>query len=745
MAGRFSYADYGLAFAIRPANGEDSRLNGAKEVKMSDKARSKAAPVAHLPKNIRNVVLVGPTGSGKTSLVESLIYAAGASSRIGKVEDGTTITDVDPVAIKQHRSVGLAVAAIPWQGLVINLIDTPGYADFIADLRAGLRAADAALFVIGAVDGVDAATQQLWDECESVGMPRAIVVTKLDKDRADFDETVAVCRRVFTGGGGGVLPLHLPIHANNGSPIGFIDLLTTTIHEWTTGIRAERECDSEHGDLIEQARGDLIEAIITESEDENLMDRFVADEPIDVETLNRDFERAVARGHFHPVIGHALTPATLGTELLLNLITSGFPSPAEHPLPVVTSVAGEPKPPLSADPGGPLCAEVIKTATDPYIGKLSIVRVFSGTLTANQAVHVSGHFESSSGHQSHDVDERIGVLSAPLGAEQRPVSEAIAGSIVSVSKLSRAETGDTLSSLAQPLIMESWLMPEPLFPIAIRGHTTADEDKLGPALARVLAEDPTLRIDQNAATGQIVVWCLGEAHANLVAEHLATRYGVNVDTEEMRIQLRETFATAAQGTGRHVRQSGGHGQYAVCEIVVEPMPVGTGFEFVDKVVGGAVPRAFIGSVEKGVRAQLLKGVAIGYPVVDIRVTLVDGKSHSVDSSDMAFQAAGALALKDAAAKSTINLLEPLIELAVLMPDEHTGAVISDLSTRRGHVTGTESMAGGRSVVRAIVPEAEITRYAIDIRSLTHGTGSYTRQSAGFAPMPSAAAKKILGG
>ena len=744
MGRQFSYPDYVLSFALRPTKGEDSSRNSAKEVEMSDKARFKAAPIAHLPKDIRNVVLVGPTGSGKTSLVESLIYAAGASTRIGKVEDGTTITDVDPVAIKQHRSVGLAVAAISWQGLVINLIDTPGYADFIADLRAGLRAADAALFVIGAVDGVDAATQQLWDECESVGMPRAIVVTKLDKDRADFDETVAVCRRVFTGGGG-VLPLHLPIHAANGTPIGFIDLLTTQIHEWTTGIRAERECDREHGDLIEQARDDLIEAIITESEDENLMDRFVDGDPIDVETLNRDFERAVARGHFHPVIGHALTPATLGTELLLNLITRGFPSPAEHPLPVVTSVGGEPKPPLSADPAGPICAEVIKTTTDPYIGKLSIVRVFSGTLTADQAVHVSGHFESSSGHQSHDVDERIGVLSAPLGAEQRPVSEAIAGSIVSVSKLTRAETGDTLSSPAQPLIMESWLMPEPLLPIAIRGHTTADEDKLGPALARVLAEDPTLRIDQNVATGQMLVWCLGEAHANLVAEHLTTRYGVNVDTEEVRISLRETFATAAQGTGRHVKQSGGHGQYAVCEIVVEPMPVGTGFDFVDKVVGGAVPRAFIGSVEKGVRAQLLKGVAIGYPLVDIRVTLVDGKSHSVDSSDMAFQAAGALALKDAAAKSTINLLEPLMELAVLMPDEHMGAVISDLSTRRGHVTGTESMAGGRSVVRAIVPEAEITRYAIDIRSLTHGTGSYTRQSAGFAPMPSAATKKILGG
>lgn len=708
---------------------------------MSDKRGFKAAPTANLPEDIRNVVLIGPTGSGKTSLVESLIYAAGASTRIGNVEDGTTISDFDPISIKQHRSVGLAVATISWQGLVINLIDTPGYEDFMADLRAGLRAADAALFVIGSTDGVDAATRHLWDECEAAGMPRGIVVTKLDNERGDFEETVAVCQRIFAGGGA-VLPLHLPIHANNGSPIGFIDLLTTTIHEWTTGSRAERECEREHGDLIELARGDLIEAIITESEDENLMDRFVAGEPVEVETLNRDFERAVARGHFHPVLGHSLAPATLGTDLILELIGRGFPSPAERPLPVVMSVGGDPLPPLLPDPAGPLCAEVFKTTSDPDNGKLSLVRVFSGTLTADQAVHITGHFESSSGHQIQDVVARIGVLSAPLGAEQRPVAPAIAGSIVSVSKLTGAETGDTLSSLAQPLIMEPWLMPEPLLPIAIRAHTATDEENLGPALARLLAEDPTLRIDQNVATRQMVVWCIGEAHANLVAEQLRTRYRVNVDTEEVRFQLRETFATMAEGIGRIGEQSG---QYTVCEIVVEPLPAGGGFDFVCKALTGGVSPEVIGSVEKGIRAQLLKGVAIGYPVVDIRVTLVAAKSHNVEQLDMAFQDAGALALKDAAAKSTINLLEPLMELEVLMPNEHTDAVNSDLLARRGIVTGTESMVGGRSLIRTIVPAAEITRYAIDIRSLTHGTGSYTRNAAGFGAMPSTMAKKILGG
>ncbi len=703
---------------------------------MADKRAT--APVAADPSSIRNVVLVGPSGSGKTTLLEHLLVAAGAIARAGTVEEGTTTGDRDPVAVRQHRSVGLTVASIPWRDHVITLIDTPGYADFLGDLRAGLRGADAALFVIGSVDGVDAATQQLWDECEVIGMPRAIVVTKVDRDRGDFDETVAVCQRVFSPA---VLPMTLPVLDDAHAVAGFIDLLSTRIHDYSSGTRTDRESEPEHLALIESARSALIEGVITESEDETLMDRFLGGDPVDETVLVTDLERAVARGHFHPVLAHATSPRPVGADLILDLIIRAFPSPLERTPPIATTISGGPRPPLIADPAGPLCAEVIKTTTDPYVGKVSVVRVFSGTLRSDETVHVSGHFSAGTGHEDHDVDERIGALSALLGTELRPIDRAIAGSVVAVSRLSRAETGDTLSTPADPLIIEPWAMPEPLLPIALVAHAAADDDRFGTALARLLAEDPTLRLDQRS--GQAVVWTMGEAHVEVVVDRLRARFGVAVDAQELRLGLRETFATSAIGVGRLVKQSGGHGQYAVCEIEVDPLPQGTGLEFVDRVVGGAIPRAFIPSVEKGIRQQMAQGVVAGYPVVDIRVTLRDGKAHSVDSSDMAFQTAGALALRDAATKAQIAMLEPMLTLTVTVPDEHVGAVLADLSTRRGQVTGTESIAGGRSAITALVPETEVSRYAIDIRSVTHGTGRFTREPAGFAPMPQAVVRRLL--
>jgi elongation factor G len=703
-----------------------------------------AAPAASSPDRIRNVALVGPAGSGKTSLMESLLHAAGATTRRGAIVDGSTVGDSDPVAIRQKRSVGVSVATFLWNDTVINLLDTPGYADFMGELRAGLRGADAALFVVSSVDGVDAATARLWDECEFVGMPRAIVVTNLDKERADFDETLAVCQRVFTGGGG-VLPLFLPLHGDNGVVAGFIDLLDEQLWDWSNGSVAVTPAEDRHRELIETERGALIEGVVTESEDEALMDRFIGGEHVDVDMLTSDLEKAVARGHFHPVMGHAVTEANVGSELILDLIVRSFPSPVERTLPTVSRIDGTPAEPIAADPAGPLVAEVIKTTSDPYVGKVSIVRVFSGTLASDAVVHVSGHFSPGTGHEDHDIDERIGHLTAMLGSQHTDVPAAIAGSIVAVSKLSRAETGDTLSSPENPLLMEPWRMPEPLLPLAIKPHSAGDEDKLGTALNRVVAEDPTLRIEHPEETGQIILWTLGEAHADLVLDRIKTRYGVEVDSAEVRASMRETFGGPASGNGRLVKQSGGHGQYAVVDISVEPLPAGTGFEFVDKIVGGAVPRNFIPSVEKGVRAQMTQGVAAGFPVVDIRVTLLDGKFHTVDSSDMAFQTAGAMALKDAAARTTINLLEPVVTLTVVAPDEHVGAVIADMSTRRGIIKGTNSLAGGRSQVVAEVPEAEISRYAIDIRSITHGTGEFMREPGGFAPVPANIAKRLIEG
>jgi elongation factor G len=694
--------------------------------------------MADQPSAVRNVVLVGHSGSGKTTLVEALLAATGTIGRAGRVEDGSTVSDFDEAEVRQQRSVSLAVAPLEHSGVKVNLLDSPGYADFVGDLRAGLRAADAALFVVSAVDGVDAATRMLWEECAAVNMPRAVVVTKLDKDRADFDEAVAVCQRVF---GDGVLPLYLPLADDEGHAAGLIGLLSRKVFDYSTGSRVEREPDDEHLPLIQAARDALIEGIIAESEDESLMDRYLGGEDIDLKVLVDDLETAVARGSFFPVIA-AAAPTGLGTAELLEVITAAFPSPLEHEVPPVTSPDGQPQGPLACDPAGPLVAEVVKTTTDPYVGRISLVRVFSGTLRPDSVVHVSGHFAGERGHEDHDVDERVGALTSPLGKTQRTVAQAIAGDICAVAKLSRAETGDTLSDKERPLLMEPWLMPDPLLPVAIVAKSKADEDKLSQGIGRLVAEDPTLRLEMNPETHQLVLWCMGEAHLDVLLDRLRNRYGVDVESVPVRVQLRETFAGKASGHGRHVKQSGGHGQYAVCDIEVEPLDSGAGFEFIDKVVGGAVPRQFIPSVEKGVRAQMERGVAAGYPVVDIRVTLYDGKAHSVDSSDMAFQMAGGLALKEAAKATQVHMLEPVDEVSVLVADEYVGAVMSDLSTRRGRVTGSEPVGSGRSLVKAEVPEVEITRYAVDLRSLSHGTGTFSRTYARHEPMPTQLAQKL---
>jgi elongation factor G len=377
------------------------------------------------------------------------------------------------------------------------------------------------------------------------------------------------------------------------------------------------------------------------------------------------------------------------------------------------------------------------------VGRISLVRVFSGTLRPDSTVHVSGHGLTDRGHEDHDLDERVGALSSPLGKTQRTVPYAVAGDLCTIAKLTRAETGDTLSDKDNPLLMAAWEMPEPLLPVAVRAKSKGDEDKLSGGLSRLVAEDPTLRLEMNAETHQLVLWCMGEAHTDVLLDRLATKYGVAVETVDLRVPLRETFAGPATGHGRHVKQSGGHGQYAICDIQVEPLPEGGGFEFVDKVVGGAVPRQFIPSVEKGIRAQMEKGVAAGYRMVDVRVTLTDGKAHSVDSSDMAFQVAGGLALKEAAKATTVHLLEPVDEIAVLVADGYVGAIMGDLSGRRGRVVGTEPVGTGRTLVRAEVPQIEITRYPIDLRSLSHGTGTFTRHHLRYEPMPTQLSAKVI--
>jgi elongation factor G len=694
---------------------------------MAEKAnttqRNGTAPTADSPAAIRNVVLVGPSGGGKTTLVEALLVATGVLTRPGSVVDGTTVCDCDDAEIEQQRSVSLALASLTHGGVKVNLIDTPGYADFVGELRAGLRAADCALFVIAANEAVDEPTRSLWLECSRVGMPRAVVITKLDHARADYDGAVAAARNAF---GDKVIPLFVP------GADGVVGLLSAA-----------------GDDTVAESRGTLIEGIIEESEDETLMERYLSGEDVEASVLTGDLEKAVAKASFFPVLPVCSTTG-VGAVELLDVIASGFPSPPEHPMPEVFTPEGATRPSPACDPNGPLLAEVVKTTSDPYVGRVSLVRMFSGTIRPDTTVHVSGHFTSffgagaheRSGHSDHDEDERIGALSFPLGKRQRAAPSVVAGDICAIGRLSRAETGDTLSDKAQPLVLKPWTMPEPLLPIAVEPHAKTDEDKLAVGLQRLAAEDPTLRIDQNPETHQIVLWCMGEAHAGVVLDGLAKRYGVTVDTVDVRVPLRETFGGMAKGHGRHVKQSGGHGQYAVCDIEVEPLPQGSGFEFVDKVVGGAVPRQFIPSVEKGVRAQMEKGVGAGYPMVDVRVRLLDGKSHSVDSSDFAFQMAGGLALREAAAAATVSLLEPVDAVSVVIPDDLVGAVMSDLASRRGRVLGTAPGDDERTVVNAEIPQVELIRYAIDLRSLSHGAGSFTRSFARYEPMPDSAAAKL---
>jgi elongation factor G len=712
-------------------------------MRMADKAGTAGAagraPVADGPDGVRNVVLVGHSGAGKTTLVEALLAFTGTIQRPGRVEDGSTVSDFDEVEVRQQRSVNLTLAPVTHAGIKINLLDTPGYADYVGDLRAGLRAADAALFAVSAAGGVDGLTRMLWDECAAVGMPRAVIITKVDHQRADFEEVLSICQDAF---GDGVAPLYLPVAGEQGEVPGLVGLLSQKLYDYSSGTRTEKDPDP--GDLpqFEELRGTLIEGIIQESEDEGLMDRYLSGEEIDAKILIEDLEKAVARGSFYPVLA-ASAPHGIGMAELLEVVTQAFPSPAEHTLAAVTTVDGAPVNGLRCDPRGPLLAEVIKTTSDPYVGRISLARVFSGTLRPDVVLHVSGHGMADRGHADHDADERVGALTSPLGKQQRTVAHCVAGDICAIAKLSSAETGDTLSEKDRPLLMEPWSMPEPLLPVAIKAKSKADEDKMSQALARLVAEDPTLRMEMNAETRQLVLWCMGEAHADVLLDRLAHKYGVEVETVDLRVPLRETVAGKAHGLGRNVKQTGGHGEYGICHIEIEPRPSGAGFEFVDKIVGGVVPRQFIPSVEKGVRAQMELGAVAGYPMEDIRVTLFDGKAHSVDSSDMAFQKAGKMALKDAADKAGVLLLEPVDEVSVLVPDDYVGAVMSDLSSRRGRVLGTESVAGGRTLVKSEIPELEITRYAIDLRSMSQGTGSFTRSYLRHEPLPSHLTDKVV--
>ncbi|MEO7753717.1 MAG: elongation factor G-like protein EF-G2 [Terracoccus sp.] len=672
-----------------------------------------SAPHPRSPDDIRNVVLVGPGGAGKTALYEAVLTAR--------------VPGHHPRGSDHERTAALTVASFETDGTTLNLLDTPGFPDFVGELRAGLRAADAALFVVSGADEIDRPVSLLWRECAAVRMPRAVVVTHLDQPRADFATTVEAVRRAF----GDARATHWPVVVD-GEVTGVVGLLTG-------------------GDAAPpDARTALVESVIEESEDDDLLERYLAGEELEVATLMADLRAAVERGTFFPILPVS-PPNGVGVEELLALVEQAFPSPTVHPLPMVTSPAGAPVKGVACDPSAPLVAEVVQTTSDPYVGRLSLVRVFSGTLRVDETVHVSGHLgdfvgHDVPGHPSHDDDERIGPLSAPFGESHRARGTAIAGELALVSKLAHAETSDTLSSLERPAVVAPWLLPEPQLPVAVVAATPSDEDKLGVALQRLVAEDVTLRMEVSAETGQVVLWTMGQAHVDAVIGQLADRWGVTVTSEPYRTALRETFVRRCTSQGRHVKQSGGHGQYAVCTLEIEPLPRGAGVEFVDRVSGGSVPRQFVPSVEKGVRAQLERGLLTDHPVVDVRVTLTDGKAHSVDSSDLAFQSAAGLALREAANVSTVALLEPVDAVEVTVADDYLGAVMADLRGRRGHVVGTEPGDDqGWTLIRSEVPASELSRYPIDLRSVSHGTGSFTRSALRHDLLPADRVTALLPG
>jgi elongation factor G len=667
------------------------------------------------------VALIGHSGIGKTTLIEHLLAFTGALGRAGSIADGSTFSDSDPVEVAQQRSVFLTACPLRWNQTLINVLDTPGFADFAGELRAGLRAADAALFVVSAADPLDELTLALWEECEALTMPRAVVINRLDAPRADLAATLEACQQAFGGvGGRAVVPSHLPQPDHK----SLVSLLDAT--------------DEAYAD----ERGTLIEAIIAESEDESLLDAYLGGADIDRAVLLADLEAAVARGHLHPVVPIDAA-SDLGLAEVLDLIVAGFPPPTERPMPKAYTPIGADGPQLACDPAGPLAAQVVRTWVDPYVGRVSLARIFSGTIHADTPLHVSGHGGGDRGHPDHDTDEKAATL---LSASLAPVAHIGAGNLCVVARLSTAETGDTISDRKQPLVILPWEMPPPLLQVAIKAATRNDEDAMSKGLNRLSAADPSLRIERSTETGQLVLWCQGEAHADVVLSRLRAG-GASVSTEPVRVSLRATLSRPATGKGRHVKQSGGHGQFGVCTIDVEPLPRGSGIEFVDRIVGGVIPNQFIPSVEKGVRAQLALGTIGGVPIVDVRVSLTDGKAHSVDSSDAAFQVAGQLAIKDCAGEDNVEFLEPIDRVEITVSDTHIGAVLSDLSGRRGRVTGTDrdtsGRPGSRSVIHAEVPAAELLRYAATLRSITGGAGTFTRTYLRHDPATANVAKALL--
>ncbi len=668
------------------------------------------------PAKIRNVALVGHGGSGKTTLTEALLHRAGAIGRSGRVEDGSTVTDFEPEEQKRHLSVGVALAPFEWEGHKINVLDCPGYADFAPDALAALRVADLAVFVVSAVEGVEVQTEVMWQAAASLGLPRLIFVNKLDRERASFERTLQQLQDIF---GAGIAPLELPI-GEEAAFVGVADLLSDTAITYdegrpTTGAIPDDMAGREHS-----VHDSLVEGIVVA--DDELMERYLEGDVPSVEELEKTLAHGVASAQVFPVLCGSATKE-VAIDRLATFICEIGTCPLDRP-PLVVE-AGDTVTEVAPDPDGAPLAWVWKTVVDRHVGKISLFKVVSGSV-ANDQVLVNS--------RSH-VDERLHGLFTLRGKEQIPCDGFSVGDLGAVAKLPDVQTGDTLAPKGTPVALPAVEIPEPALQIGIRPRSKGDEDKLMTALHRLQDEDPVLVVRRDDETHPTLLGGSGETHLAIVTERLARKFGVEVETEAVVVPYRETVTGSAEAEGKHKKQSGGHGQFGVCNIRMKPLERGGGFEFVDEIVGGAIPRQFIPAVQKGIEEAMAAGGVHGWPVVDVSVTLYDGKFHSVDSSEMSFKMAGSLAFREALEKAQPTLLEPVSRLEVRVPAAYQGDVMGDLNSRRGRVQGTENDAEGGSVVSALVPTSEILRYAIDLRSLTGGRGRFRAEHDHYDALP----------